>query len=143
MAKVYWDTNLFIYLFEGKEEASERVKRLRKGIVARGDQIYTSALTVGEILVRPIELGAREIERAYVEFFSASRLQVIPFDLDAAPHYARIRQDRSIQPADALHLACAAAARIDLFITNDERLSKKIVPGIQFITSLARSPILG
>lgn len=143
MAKIYWDTNLFIYLFEGKGEPNHRVERLQKAIVARGDQLYTSAVTVGEILVRPVQHGARELERTYIEFFRHSHLQVIPFDLDAAPHYARVRQDRAVRPPDALHLACAAAARIDLFITNDERLSKKIVPGIQFITSLARSPIPG
>jgi hypothetical protein len=32
-------------------------------------------------------------------------------------------------------------AEADLFITNDERLSKTRVPEIKFITSLARSPV--
>ena len=50
--------------------------------------------------------------------------------------YATIRQDRSISPPDAIQLACAAAVGMDLFITNDQRLSRKVVPGIHFITSL-------
>jgi len=35
---------------------------------------------------------------------------------------------------DAIQLACAAAAH--LFITNDDRLSRKQVPGVKFIASL-------
>jgi hypothetical protein len=35
----------------------------------------------------------------------------------------------------------AAAARCDLFVTNDERLSKKVVGGIQFVCGLDRVPV--
>ncbi|HUJ82068.1 MAG TPA: hypothetical protein VLW83_09295 [Candidatus Acidoferrales bacterium] len=41
----------------------------------------------------------------------------------------------------SLQLACAASARVDLFITNDARLSGKIIDGIQFIVSLDRAPL--
>lgn len=53
--------------------------------------------------------------------------------------YATIRHDRSIKAPDAIQLACAAQAGVDLFITNDDRLSRAVVPGIQFITSLERA----
>jgi hypothetical protein len=39
-------------------------------------------------------------------------------------------------PADAIHLASAAQAGTDLFLTNDKSLVGKIVPGIQFIAML-------
>jgi len=35
--------------------------------------------------------------------------------------------------ADAVHLACAASAGMDLFLTGDGDLQKLYVPGIQFI----------
>jgi predicted nucleic acid-binding protein len=41
-----------------------------------------------------------------------------------------------LPPADAIHLACAAQAGTDLFLTNDKRLVGKFVPGIQFIAGL-------
>ena len=34
-----------------------------------------------------------------------------------------------------------ATAGVNLFITNDTRLSKKIVPGVNFITSLSDAPL--
>jgi len=50
--------------------------------------------------------------------------------------YASVRQDRSISPPDAIQLSCAAVAQVDLFVTNDDRLSRKVVPGIQFVAAL-------
>jgi predicted nucleic acid-binding protein len=141
VAKIFWDTNLFIYLFEDQGELGRRVVSLRKTSIARLDQILTSALTVGEVLVRPITLKAVAIERKYLEFFRSPALTVLPFDFRTAQSYAQIRQDRSIRPPDAIQLACAAAAGVDLFITNDTRLSKKIVPGVNFITSLSDAPL--
>ncbi len=64
---------------------------------------------------------------------------VLPFDRSCARVYARLCKDRTLKPPDAIQLACAPNARCDLFITNDERLSPKIVPGIQFIASLDRA----
>jgi predicted nucleic acid-binding protein len=62
--------------------------------------------------------------------------EVIPFTIEIADHYAQIRGTLGVAPADAIHLACAAQAGTDLFLTNDKRLVGKIVPGIQFIASL-------
>jgi len=64
---------------------------------------------------------------------------LLSFDRSCARIYARLRQDKTIKPPDVIQLACAASAKCDLFITNDDRLSRKIVPGIQFITSLDRA----
>jgi predicted nucleic acid-binding protein len=69
-------------------------------------------------------------------------LTVLPFDLAAAEAYAHIRQDRTVGPADAIQLACAESAQADLFITNDDRLSQKNIPGVSFfVASLSRAPI--
>lgn len=141
MAKVFWDTNLFIYLFEGAGPAAEQTLDLWKRMLDRGDRLYTSALSVGEVLVKPAREELRELEQRYLLLFQSSRITIIPFDLEAAPHYALVRKDRTIRPPDAIQLACAAAAEVDLFITNDERLSRTKVSRIKFITSLARAPI--
>ena len=62
--------------------------------------------------------------------------EVVPFTLEAADHYARIRGTLGIAPPDAIHLACAATAGTDLFLTNDKNLVGKVIPGIQFIAGL-------
>jgi predicted nucleic acid-binding protein len=62
--------------------------------------------------------------------------EVVPFTIQTADHYAKIRGTLGVSPADAIHLASAAQAGTDLFLTNDKRLVAKIVPGIQFIGAL-------
>ena len=135
MSRIFWDTNLFIYLLEDKEELTERVVSLRERMGERNDELLTSTLTVGEILVRPLEAGDERLADQY-EHALAAAATILPFDGPAAREFASIRRDRTIRPPDAIQLACAAAAGVDLLITNDQRLSRKVVPGIHFIQSL-------
>ena len=58
---------------------------------------------------------------------------VIRFDLKAAKIYVSLRLDRSLRAPDAMQLACAASAGVDLFVTNDTHLQGKHVSGIHFI----------
>jgi predicted nucleic acid-binding protein len=141
MANIFWDTNLFIYLFEDNPKFAAAVDELRRRMLRRQDRLFTSAMTVGEILVKPLSAGDLALVERYRDFFASQELTVAAFDFGAAEPYARIRQDRGLQPADAIQLACAASAGVDLFITNDERLAGKNVSGIKFITSLARAPL--
>ena len=141
MAVIFWDTNLFIYLLERNAEFGEQVVEMRRRMLERGHSLVTSAITVGEVLVKPLRVGNDSLYKQYFSLFSRPEIKVLRFDLEAAGQYARIRQDKSIRPPDAIQLACAAAAGVDLFITNDDRLSRKDVPGIDFITSLSRAPL--
>jgi predicted nucleic acid-binding protein len=140
MSRIFWDTNLFIYLLEDYGKLSKTVVELRRSMLVRGDQLLTSTLTLGEILVKPAEEGDDELCRKYEEAITRTSL-VLPFDLKAARLYASIRCDRSLRAPDAVQLACAAGAVVDLFVTNDRRLQKKRVDGIQFIVALDEAPI--
>lgn len=135
MSRIFWDTNLFVYLVEQKGGLAERVWALRRRMIERGDELVTSTLTLGELLVKPMSIGDRDLALRY-ERLIESGTTVLPFDRQAVPDFAEIRQDRSIRAPDAIQLACAAAAGTDLFITNDRRLSRKNIRGIQFIQSL-------
>ncbi|MGA8073092.1 MAG: PIN domain-containing protein [Candidatus Acidiferrales bacterium] len=140
MSRVFWDTNLFIYLIEGQGARWQLVTRLANAIRERGDQLITSTLTLGELLVKPRRDGNSRLAAEY-EALLAKHASLIALDVEAARIYARIRRDSSIKSPDAIQLACAASARVDLFITNDARLSGKIIDGIQFIVSLDRAPL--
>jgi len=104
-------------------------------MIERNDDRCTSALTFGEVPVKPVELGDEVLARRY-EAALRQGAAIIPFDVEAARLYTGIRKDRTIRPLDAIQRACAAQARVDLFITHDERLSAKSIPRIQFVSSL-------
>jgi predicted nucleic acid-binding protein len=138
VSRIFWDTNLFIYLIEDFGDLSERVVGLRKRMIERGDELCASALTLGEILIKPIEAGNEALARRYESVLLRGAV-LVPFDVEPARIYATIRKDRTIRPPDAIQLACASHARVDLFITNDERLSTKSIPHIHFVSSLQRA----
>jgi predicted nucleic acid-binding protein len=140
MAKIFWDTNLFIYLFERNPAWSQRLVASRERMLRRRDELLTSWLTVGEVLTKPKELRNAVLEKSYLNFFLSGAVQLVPFDFDATKRYSEIRSRARVRPADSIQLACAAAAGSDLFVTNDKQIAELSIPGITFITSVERMP---
>ncbi len=140
MSRIFWDTNLYIYLFEDYGPLSQATVALRKKMLARGDQLLTSSLSLGEILAKPMDKGNLALCAQYESAITASSI-MLPFDVKAAKVYASLRSDRTLRAPDAIQLACAAGAGVDLFVTNDTRLQARQINGIQFIVPLDRVPI--
>ena len=127
---------LFIYWLDDNPLFAKRVASIHTRMCERNDELITSAITVGEVLAGAYRKGpssrAVEVRQALLSLVS----EVVPFTIEAADHYARIRGSTKIASPDAIHLACAAAAKTDLFLTNDKNLVGKAIPGIQFIGGL-------
>ncbi|MGH9741197.1 MAG: type II toxin-antitoxin system VapC family toxin [Candidatus Acidiferrum sp.] len=136
MSRIYWDSMLFVYWLEDNPQFAKRVGAIHSKMNERGDKLITSAFTFGEVLAGVYRAGAARAADESRRLLQRVISEIIPFDLEASEHYARIRGAQGVAPADAIHLACAARARTDLFLTNDKRLVGKIVPGIQFIATL-------
>jgi predicted nucleic acid-binding protein len=120
--KIFWDTNLFIYLWERQRCASE-IDALGEWIESEGHTTVTSSLTLGEILVQPLRLGREETADQYRKGFSG--LEIVSFDSKAANEFARLRaRQPGLPPPDAMQLACALTGQCELLLTNDDRLSK-------------------
>jgi len=136
MSRIYWDSMLFVYWLDDNPQFAKRVASIHARMSERNDELITSAVTVGEVLAGVYRKGplsrVDEVRNALLSLLS----EVVPFSADTADHYARIRGSLKIASADAIHLACAASASTDLFLTNDKNLLGKIIPGIQFIASL-------
>lgn len=136
MSLIFWDTNLFVYWLEDHPRLAEKVGRILARMRERQDRLCTSALTIGELLAGPYSRNQEALAKRYREALVPPHVEVLPFTAETADYYARIRTDRTIAPAEAMQLAYAAQAGVNLFLTNDRRLSGKIVPGIQFISDL-------
>lgn len=127
---------LFIYWLEDNTQYAHRVEAVRYRMEERGDQLITGAFTFGEVLAGAYRKGTPQLANEMRGLLRNVVAEVVPFTLETADRYARIRGNHGITPADAIHLASAAQAGTDLFLTNDKSLIGKIVPGIQFIASL-------
>lgn len=136
MSRIYWDTMLFVYWLEDHPQFAKRVGTIRTRMEERQDQLITGAFTFGEVLAGIYRKGSADLARESRLLLEGVVSEVIPFNLETADHYARIRGILGLPPADAIHLASAAQAGADLFLTNDKKLLGKLVPGIQFIAAL-------
>jgi predicted nucleic acid-binding protein len=136
VSRIYWDTILFAYWFEDRPENADRVEQVHSWMQGRGETLCTSVFTIGEVLTGPSKRQAEDLIAQIRQTLRPPVVELLPFSDETAECYARIRAENRVSPADAIHLASAAQAGVSLFLTNDRRLSKLVIPGIQFIAGL-------
>lgn len=133
MRKIFWDTMLFIYLLEGNEKYAKRCTHLLEQSWSRGDALYTSHLALGELLVgAKMHQGGDETQKVR-SMLQEMGFRYLPFQDAEVETFASLRVTHKLKVADAIHLASAASAGMDLFLTGDKQLMKLHVPGINFI----------
>jgi predicted nucleic acid-binding protein len=141
MSRIYWDTMLFIYLFEGHPTFQPRTRQLLERARRRGDSLYTSYLALGEVMAGAEKSQNPQKAKTVREIIREMGFSCLPFDEGAVAPFSRLRSREKVKIADSIHLASAASAGIDLFLTGDKQLAKLDVPGIQFIADF-NTPVL-
>jgi predicted nucleic acid-binding protein len=128
VTRIYWDTNLFIYLHEDHPEFGPLVRRIYESLIARNDTLCTSVFTVGEVLTLPLRMKDEAVVSTIRDSMMSGEVELLPFTLAMAQRYGQIRAVSSLKAADAIHLATAIEAKVNLFVTNDPQLQKLQVP---------------
>ncbi len=141
MSRVCWDTMLLIYLLEGDPAFRPRADALLARSRRRGDSLFTTYLALGEILAGAERFDSPIKATAVHETLKEIGFQFLSFGASAMRPFSLLRGRQKLKIADSIHLACAASAGIDLFLTGDKQLTKLDVPGIQFIADF-EMPIL-
>lgn len=136
MSRIYWDSMIFIYWFENHPRYVRRIDQILGKMMQRGDLLCTSTFTLAEVLTGAYRRGDDELALRIKKGFENPSIQTLSFTTTTADLYARIRGSFRFSQADALHLASAAEAKTDVFLTNDQALVGKTVPGIQFVAGI-------
>lgn len=126
LGRIAFDTNSFIYLFEGTEPKAELVEealwRVNRGLAVA----VMSTLVELELLVRPLREGdTRFIDRLHLFLRSIRNLQVRPVDRIVARTAARIRATTGMKAPDAIVAATASVEQCDAIIGNDRGFAKR------------------
>jgi len=132
---------LFIYLLEKNPQYFKKVQRLLERSYEREDQLFTSYLGLGEVMVGAAKSGVPGREQEIRDLIDEMGFSYLPFLERSVAPFAHLRAVHRVKPADAMNLACAAAAGIDLFLTGDKNLLKVDVAGVQFISSFETAPL--
>jgi predicted nucleic acid-binding protein len=135
--RVYLDTNVFIAAFENPGAHSDHAWWIIDAIEQGEIFGATSELTLGEILVKPIELGKHDLAEGYEKMIvSATGFDVLPIGRSILISAARMRaQRKSLRLPDAIHLATAKASACSFVVSDDSRL-----PSIDDIKILSVTP---
>jgi predicted nucleic acid-binding protein len=139
MSRIYWDTMLFVYLLEAHPHFASQVQDTLAQSYRRGDTLLTSYLALGEVMAGAA--GDRSRSEAARSTIVDMGFSFLPFDAACVPTFSRLRSEMRLKAPDSIHLACAAAAGVDMFLTGDTQLLKRKVhvPGIHFITNFELS----
>jgi uncharacterized protein len=141
MSRIFWDTMMFIYLLDEHPTFETHVRKKLERSYDRGDSLVTSYLALGEVMAGSRQNAVkRDSIRTAINDMGFSFLS---FDGACPAVFAKLRFESKLRAPDAIHLACAAAAGVDMYLTGDAQLLNRRlhVPGIQFIADFTL-PIL-
>jgi uncharacterized protein len=136
VTRVYWDSMLFIYMLEANPGFAPKVRRILNQIADKEYTLSTSVFSIGEILTGPRRRGSISGADAVKKYFSSGAVEILPFNEAAADRYGTIRGTTRVSQADAIQLASAAEAGVDVFFTNDIDLLRLRIPGIKLFADL-------
>ena len=121
--RVYLDTNLYIYLFEGIEEHRRPMADLAAEIDRQDIGVVASELLLTELLPRPLREGQRHLVAAYLDLMQRTpRIELAPVDRRVILRAVHLQADFGLRAMDALHVATALVHDCESFLTNDRRL---------------------
>jgi predicted nucleic acid-binding protein len=121
--RVYCDSVILIYFFEGTPAFKARATARLGVLGAAGDVLAVSDLVRLECRVQPIRRADAVQLADYDNLFGQPNVERVPITTAVFDRATVIRAAHNFKLADALHLASAVEAGCDRFLTNDARLS--------------------
>jgi predicted nucleic acid-binding protein len=122
--RVYLDSNVFIAAMESPGAHSDHAWWIINAIEESQIVGVTSEITLAEILVKPIELGDRDLAAAYEQMIMPGvNFEVLQVRREILIGAAQMRARRSsMRLPDAIHISTALASRCSHFVSDDQRL---------------------
>ena len=128
----YWDSSVIIAYINEERGRVDTCRALLEDAEQGKIRIYTSALTITEVLkykgAKPIAKDKKEILRG---FFQNDYITIVQVDRWVGFAAQELVWDNGIPPKDALHVASALHAEVDVMETydNDDLIKKSKTVG--------------
>jgi predicted nucleic acid-binding protein len=130
---VFLDTAPLIYFIEGHSTYQEQLAKLFKLNDENHFKFITSAITLLEVLVKPLKDGESKIADQYKKILTnADGINIFDITIPIAAKAAELRARYNIRTPDALQIAAAIVHEADYFFTNDLRL--KSITEVKLLT---------
>src|SRR5688572_5191634 len=120
---IFLDTAPLIYFIEGNSEYQEVLSTLFQLNDEGSFSFITSAITLIEVMVKPLKEGKIEVAKQYKDILTtAPGIEVFDVTSSISMVAAQLRADFNIKTPDAIQLATAIEGGADYFLTNDNKL---------------------
>ncbi len=123
MKLIYCDSMILMYFFDHTGPFNVRATNRLAALAAAGDLIAVSHLVRLECRVKPIMNADDARLTLYDAFFARPDVRILPITPAVFDRATLIRATYKFKLGDSLHLAGAAEAGCDRFLTNDARLA--------------------
>ena len=133
--KDYLDTNIIIYIIEGKDEFALLLDEFLDALNNSEITAVTSEITIAETLVIPFKNSDEHFQIIYKNFLtSTTNFEIVPISRKVLESAAEIRATKRLKLPDAVHWVTAGLYSCDSFLTND-RSFKNLSPDIVHLIS--------
>ena len=123
ISKLYVDSAPLIYYVEEHKVYVDKMEQILHLVENTSLEAVSSVLTLSEVLVMPVRLGAHHLTRRYRSILMNREFcTLVSISADIAIRAASIRARYRINSPDALHIATAIEFGCDAFLTNDHKL---------------------
>lgn len=115
--RVYFDTNIFIYILEGNSILETAINDLRDLILEENITVTSCDLTYTELL--PFHARKKDYHAIehIIEFIG--KFEISPITKQAFIHAGILRGETGMKTPDALHVVSAIQNGSEVFLTND------------------------
>lgn len=121
-SRIFFDSAPLIYLVEFNEVFYEKISLFMAESIANRQQMVTSVVSFAEFGVKPRKLGKKDVVDRFEKTIT-NLFDIQDVDLEVASIAAGLRAKySSLRGMDALQVASAIRANVDIFVTNDKRL---------------------
>lgn len=119
--KICIDANVVIYFVEGSVAFQDMAEQVFAFADENSIPLLASEIAVAECLYGAHRLERPELAEKYQWIFRESdMIRLIPVEIEICEAAARIGAQNRLKLVDAIHLATAATAGCDVFVTNDK-----------------------
>ncbi len=119
--RVYLDASPVVYTVE---QVSPYAAAVDARLSAAGVILVASDLTRLECRVKPLKAGDTALLQDFDEYFEGVIAEVVPLTREVIDRATEIRAQYGFKTPDAIHLAAAVVSGCDVFLTNDQRLTR-------------------
>lgn len=124
--RIYWDSDTILAWFQKDKGKYESCKSTLQRAQHDDVIIFTSTLTIAEVLWMRSQPKIPEEKATILQnFFRSSYIRVVDVTRNIAHSAQDLVWDNNIRPKDAIHVATAISANVKILETFDKRLIKK------------------